>query len=292
MGRRPSPRPSFSKPTAIRNDEATLHLWGDEEAGFVEDRIFVSSDRIHQLELSLPPGGRFQHSDSNRTIFAADEFYYVLEGTLVLANPATGEVQRVSTGEGAFFRRDTWHHGFNYDPSHRLRVLELFAPPPAQGTSSGYARTQDNITNWRYRDDAQLTQWPMNGPQIQDKWQFRVMREQDVLWRLEGSDADLLVGLYVSTEHLTAGRGVLLPGRRGPVENHDGDESLYVLEGRLNIFLPEETDGPVWYELGPGDGFYVPRGVRHQYHNVSAGQASFLFAVAPSYLPVSVEEST
>lgn len=282
MGRRPSPRPSYDTATAIHRDDATLHLWGDEEAGFVEDRIYVSSDRIHQLELSLPPGGRFQHSDDNRTIFSADEFFYVIEGTLVIANPSTGEVQRAESGEGVFFRRDTWHHGFNHDSRHRLRVLELFAPPPSQGTSSTYARTLDNLTDWTYRDDRVLTRWPMEREKLVSERQFTVMREHDVAWRLE---ADLLVGLYVSTEHLTVGRGNLLPGRRGPIESHDGDKSIYVLDGTLNVFLPDATTAPSWFEIHPGDGFYLPRGVRHQVQNVSADEASFLFAVAPSYLP-------
>ncbi len=44
--------------------------------------------------------------------------------------------------------------------------------------------------------------------------------------------------------------------------------------------------GESWCELGPGDGCYVPEGARHQYQNVSARSAVFLFAVAPSYLPV------
>lgn len=282
--RRPSPRPSFSGPTLVRRADATLHLWGDEQAGFVEDRIYVSSTYIHQLELSLPPGGRFQHSDANRTVFAADEFFYVLEGTLVLANPQTGEVHRAQPGEGIFFRRDTWHHGFNFSASERLRVLELFAPPPAQGTSSTYAQTKENLTEWVYHDNAQLTQWPVNRAEIESKWLFRVMRSEDILWRLEDTAGDLLVGLFVSTEHITVGQGVLLPGRRGPVECHDGDESIYLLEGRLNIFLPDEESGQSWYELNPGDGFYLPRETRHQYHNVTAQQAVFLFGAAPSYL--------
>lgn len=285
MGRRPSPRPTFDKPTAIKRADAVLHLWGDEEAGFVEDRIYVSSDKIHQLELSLPPGGRFQHSDANRTVFAADEFYYVLEGTLVIANPATGEVQRARAGEGVFFRRDTWHHGFNYDASSRLRVLELFAPPPSQGTSSTYAKTKDNLTEWSYHDNTELTQWPMNASEIRDKWSLRVVRDEDALWRMEDPGGDLLLGLYVSTEHLTVGRAELLPGRRGPIQQRGGDECLYVLDGRLNVLFPDADGGESWCELGPGDGCYVPQGARHQYHNVSAQSASFLIAVAPSYLP-------
>ena len=61
------------------------------------------------------------------------------QGVLVIADPETGEVQRAEAGESVFFRRDTWHHAFALGPEP-LRVLELFAPPPAAGASSAYAR--------------------------------------------------------------------------------------------------------------------------------------------------------
>ena len=41
MGYRPSPRPSFDAPTAIRASDTVRHTWGDEEAGFVEDWIYA-----------------------------------------------------------------------------------------------------------------------------------------------------------------------------------------------------------------------------------------------------------
>ena len=110
MGYKPSPRPSFDAPTVLRADEVVRHTWGDAEAGFVEDWIYVSSQRIHAIVFGMPPGGRFTHSESFRTIFAADELLYVLQGTLVLANPETGEIVRAEPGESVFFRRDTWHH--------------------------------------------------------------------------------------------------------------------------------------------------------------------------------------
>ena len=106
------------------------------------------------------PGGAFRHSEDYRTIFAADEVLYVLSGVMVLCNPATGEVQRVGPGEAAFFRRDTWHHAFNYS-TEPLRVLEMFAPPPAQGTSSAYARAQPNLTQTRYGQEQWMGRWPM-----------------------------------------------------------------------------------------------------------------------------------
>lgn len=124
-----SPRPTFDGPTYIPYEAASRHLWGDKIAGEVSDWIYVSSSKIHQLVFGLPPGGWFRHSADYRTIFAADEIYYVLSGVLALNNPETGEVHRAVPGEAVFFRRDTWHHGYNLS-SEPLRVLELFAPPP------------------------------------------------------------------------------------------------------------------------------------------------------------------
>ena len=152
-GYKPSPRPSFDAPTVLRADEVVRHTWGDPDAGFVEDWIYVSSQLIHTIVFGIPPGGKFTHSESFRTIFAADELLYVLQGTLVLANPATGEVVRAEPGESVFFRRDTWHHGFSYG-DEPLRVLEFFAPPPATGTSGAYALQQPYLEVSTYADDA------------------------------------------------------------------------------------------------------------------------------------------
>ena len=116
-------------------------MWGDPEAGEVFDWIYASTDKVHMLVFGLPPGGAFRHSEEYRTIFAADELLHVLQGVLVIADPETGEVQRAEAGESVFFRRDTWHHAFALGPEP-LRVLELFAPPPAAGASSAYAREQ------------------------------------------------------------------------------------------------------------------------------------------------------
>jgi quercetin dioxygenase-like cupin family protein len=113
---------------------------------------------------------------------------------------------------------------------------------------------------------------------------IRVVRETDILWRLEGERYQTLVGILVSTEHLTVGRLRLLPGQRTDVQIHGGDESLYVLEGCLNVRI-RETSGPGWFELGQGDGFFLPEGTLHQYYNLSDQPAELIFGVAPCYLP-------
>jgi quercetin dioxygenase-like cupin family protein len=260
----------------------TRHLWGDQVSGEVADWIYVSSEKIHQLVFGLPPGGAFRHSEDYRTIFAADEVLYVLSGTLVLNNPETGEVHRAQPGEAIFFRRDTWHHAFNYD-TNPLRVLELFAPPPAQGTSGAYARTKPNLTSLKYTQDQWLGGWPMAQAEAQHQFTMCVLREPDILWRLEGRERPVLVGLLAATENLTVGKMQLLPRQQTDPQTHGGDESLYLLEGNLNLRLPE-NDGQRWFELKPGDGFYIPQGAPHQYYNISDRPASLIFGVAPQYL--------
>ena len=260
MGYKPSPRPTFDGPTPIRAKDAVRHTWGDEDAGFVQDWIYVSSDRIHAIVFGLPPGEAFRHSDSFRTVFAADELMYVLQGTFVLANPETGEVVRAEPGESIFFGRDTWHHGFSYGDDD-LRVLEFFAPPPSMGTSGAYAQTRPYLAESVY-----------GGAETRS---FQVLRSGDATWRL---DSGVLVGLLASTEHLTVGTLRVLPGRRSFDESHGGDEFVYVTSGTLRV-VADDVDAT----LRRGDGFYVPAGTTHSYAAGGAEIAEAIFGVAPDY---------
>lgn len=282
-GYKPSPRPTFGGPAAIPFASVTRHLWGNEESGLVADWIYVSSGMIHQLVFGLPPGGSFRHSDAFRTIFGADVTYVVLSGTLLLANPETGEVHRARPGEACLIRRDTWHHAFNAD-SGPLRVLEFFAPPPSQGTSGRYAQTKSLLTDARYGRDELLGRWPMEREAIRASETIKVIREDVLLWRLEGCASPTPVALLVATEHLTVGRIGLLPGQCSDWQTHGGDEGLYIRHGVAHLRTGGDGD-PGWFELGPGDGAFVPSGAPHQYHNLGAEPVELYFGVAPSYLP-------
>jgi len=271
MGYKPSPRPSFEAPTVIRAADAVRHTWGDEEAGLVEDWIYVSSQQIHAIVFGLEPGGAFRHSESFRTVFAADELLYVLQGTLVLANPETGEVVRAEPGESVFFRRDTWHHGFSYG-DEPLRVLELFAPPPATGTSGAYARTRPYLDESVYALDGVVGNLGGARP---GEGSLRILRREDSVWRL---DRDVLVGLLISTEHLTGGTVTVPAGRTSLEESHDGEELVYVIRGELRV----EAAG-VEATLTPGDAFFVPSATAHRYAATEAGVAEAVFGVAPTF---------
>jgi quercetin dioxygenase-like cupin family protein len=272
-----SPRPAFAGPALIRRADVTRHIWGDPAAGEVYDWIYASTDRVHMIVFGLPPGAGFRHSEDFRTVFAADELLHVLEGVLVIADPQTGEVQRASVGDSVFFRRDTWHHAFALGPEP-LRVLELFAPPPAAGASSAYARAQPYLEESRYADDALVGHWPPTQPRVP---RLRVLRPADVLWR---RDLGALCGVLVSTEHITVATLELGPGELATVHEHGGDEVLMALEGSLWVRAWFEGDVHV-FELAPEDACYLPAGSRHEYRNAGGATARAVFGVAPSYLP-------
>ena len=59
--------------------------------------------------------------------------------------------------------------------------------------------------------------------------------QDDILWSVDGLRGDALVGMYASTEHLTAGEVRLAPGGQTGLHVHGGDETLYVLDGVVNV---------------------------------------------------------
>ena len=279
---RPSPRPAFDHATALRYADVTRHFWGDAESGEVLDWIYVSSGLIHQIVFGVPLGSSFRHSDAFRTIFAADEVLHVLRGAMVLSNPVTGEAHRVGTGESVFFSRDTWHHAHAVG-TEPLRVLEIFAPPPATGSSGSYARTKDLLTDVRLGDDELLGRFTPTNVHVTAPDSMRVIRAADRRWRLEpGRPGPVPLGLLASTGHLTVAHAELYAGQFGDWRTRGGDESGYVLEGVLGVRIGS-GGGREFLELYPGDGWYVPEGIPHSYF-APEGPASFIFGVAPRFL--------
>ncbi len=284
MAYKSSPRPVFDGPTPIPYASVTRHIWGDEAAGFVDDWIYVSSDKIHQLVFGLPPGAGFRHSESFRTVFAADEVLFVLMGTMLICNPETGETHLVHQGESVFFQKDTWHHAYAWG-SEELRVLEYFAPPPSTGSSGKYAATRPYVSDIKYERRELVGHWPAHQAQAIASAKIHVLREADRLWSLDQTDARVLTGIIASTDQLTAGSVRLNPGGRSSTLEHGGAAGLYVLTGRVNILIDDPEAAPVWFELHPGDGFYIPQGTKYRAFNMGGAPAEYLFGVAPLFHP-------
>ncbi len=200
----------------------------------------------------------------------------VLSGTMILANPESGEVIRVPPGESAFFRADTWHHVLAYGPEP-LRVLEFLAPPPAKGTTGAYARSREYLAQSRYREDSVFGHLP--GSRAAGRT-LTWLRPEDVVYQLDG---DSLVGLLASTEHLTVATLALSAGKAGSVHGHGGDEIVYVTSGTLTV-RAWTADRTHVFELTPQDAAFIPAGIAHEYRNYAASNAEALVGVAPQYL--------
>ena len=271
----PSPRPTFDGPAAIPFASVTRHVWGDAEAGEVADWIYASTDRVHCLVFGLPVNGAFRHSPEFLTVFGADEWLHVLEGVMAIANPETGEVERIGAGDSVFFRKDTWHHAFACD-SRPLKVVEFFAPPPSTGSSGAYARTRPYLDASRYADDALLGRLEPGAPRVRT---LHPVRDAELVWR---RDTGALIGLACSTEHLTAGVLEVQAGETAAAHAHGGDEVLYVTEGVLHVRAWHADETRV-FELRRDDACYLPAGARHEYRNYGAGTARAVFGVAPDY---------
>jgi quercetin dioxygenase-like cupin family protein len=279
MARRATPRPVYDQPHVVTSTNVTRHLWGDAASGFVGDEVLLSTDTLHALIFTLPPGGRFGHSPDNRTVFAADEVYVVLEGTIGVIDPEIGQVVRAQAGDGVFFRRDTWHHGINWGTGP-VRVLEFFSPPPATGASSAYAKTVPYLEEPLHANDDILGNWPMGRAAIEDKDSLQLIQDRDMRWRAEGN---LQVGLMCSTEHLTVAELHLLPGDSSAVRRNSGDALMHVTQGELHVHTPE-ADAGTWWRVQEGESIVIPDGIAYRLVNQSADAVSLISGSAPGYL--------
>ena len=266
----PSPRPNYTVPTAIHRAGVTRHLWGDEESGVVADLIYASTEAIHALVFILPQDGAFRHSEAYRTVFGADEVLHVLSGTMVLANPETGEVVRVPRGGSVFFGQDTWHHAFAHG-GEPLHVLELLAPPPASGSTGAYARTRPYLERPVYaREDG------VEGAEVEST--LRVLRDEDIVWR---RDIGVLSGTLADTPRLSVQTIEVNPGQESASHAHAGDELLYVLDGTLWV-RARHADTTYVFELVRDDACLLPSGSEHEYRNYGDVTVKTLVGVAPN----------
>ena len=267
------------EPTLLRYRDVPRWLWGDGISGQVTDWLYTTSDKIHFIMFSLRPGAHWGYSDEFKPSYEADEGYYILQGSLTLHNPETGEVCVANQGEALHFRAHTWHYGYNFTSGETL-VLEAFAPVPADMSADEISRSLSPPEKKRGARSEFMGNWPWNAQEANQAQTIRVVRPPDWLHIIQGDAAPTRVSLFVATEKLCMGIFTLLPGCASDPETHSGDEVAVVTQGRVNIRLPD-TRG--WFELHKHDGFFTPEGVAHGYHNMSDQPATVVFGVAPKY---------
>ena len=83
--------------------------------------------------------------------------------------------------------------------------------------------------------------------------------ESRALWVLNGL-YEIVASADETGGKLTAMRMTIPPGMGPPPHVHDGEESVYVLEGQVRFHIGGET-----FEGGPGSFFFVPGGVEENF---------------------------
>src|SRR5262249_54086972 len=124
----------------------------------------------------------------------------------------------------------------------------------------------------------------------------RVVRDSDILWRLEGEKNQILVGIMASTDQITFGKIILQPGQESEVRIHGGDLGMYLQQGDVHVRFPKATldqrGQARWFDVKQEDGVYVPEGTPYRYYNPSGNRvATLIFGVAPSYLPKTAQSA-
>jgi mannose-6-phosphate isomerase-like protein (cupin superfamily) len=275
----------FKGPTLVRHYDAVRFLWGDEDSHYVPDLVYGRGDRIAALIYRIGPGNSFKSSKTWRPLYDQDRYYYVVQGTLAIQDPESGDVAVARAGEAVYWRGARYHFGYNFS-EEELLVLDWYAPPERAATVpeiEASAKKRDIGTLSDGRTDL-LRTWPTSAlrdlEQRLSEGRMVTLRNETALHFVHGSKSPLLVNILASTEALTGGTFQLRPSTMADPEQHAGDEVLYALEGCLHVYLPDTFD---WFELQPLDCLFLPEGTRHQYCNNGSKIAKGAFCIAPYY---------
>ena len=273
------------KPLLVRHFEATRVLWGDAESGQVSDLVYGRGERISGFVYLLGPGHWFGASEQWKPLYDQHRFYYVVEGTLAIHDPESGEVAVAGVGEAVTWRGARYHFGYNVG-ADEVVVLDWFAPAerPPDVPELEYAPAKRELREIRGGRYELLGGWPDRRTEERrrraEEGGLLTVGPSSALHLVHGRRLPLLVSILSSSPDLTAGTFSLRGASHSEPERHPGDEVVFALGGRLNVHLPESGD---WFELTRLDCLYLPEGTQHEYWSYGAETTTAAFCVAPGY---------
>ena len=274
-----------SEPMLVKHSEATRFLWGDTESGQVSDLIYGRGTRNAGFIYLLGPGHWFGASKTWKPLYDQHRFYYVVQGTLAIHDPESGEVAVAHAGQAVTWRGARYHFGYNVGDDEVV-VLDWFAPAERAPDVSEleYASSKREVGSIRGGLYELLGSWP-------DRYATDLQRRleegglvtvgpENALNLIHGEQRPVLVSILASSAELTAGTFSLRAGSRSQPERHPGDEVVFALEGQLNVHLPDTGD---WFELNRLDCLFIPENTSHEYWSYGAHRTTAAFCVVPGY---------
>jgi mannose-6-phosphate isomerase-like protein (cupin superfamily) len=268
----------LTEPTLVRRADVPYTLWGDDEAGYVNDLFYVMSAQMMLLAVTLPPGGRWRSSDQCRAFYDTHECVYVVDGQFTCQDPETGEVRTVQSGEMLSMGEKRWHFGYNFGRED-LKMLEFIAPPAAQGAFAGVARPRE-LLGW---DATALKNWPRESKRGADN--LRVCRLADTVEAIIGDANPVLCRVLSCTDKVFLGVLTISPGSRSDELTFPFDVCYYGEGGEVTLHVSSRGN---YFAIRKSDVAFLPARTAHRLFNHTGQTLQMLIGGAGNFSRLAV----
>ena len=150
--------------------------------------------------------------------------------------------------------------------------MELFSPPPITGTSGAYAKKKKLLTQSSYNRSVDNTLDPV----FINQKSFKIIKESDYIYSIDGPNQEVLVGTLIKTEFLDVKMITLNAFKKSHKFKFDKNTSYLSLDDNLKInLINEKTE----YSLSKKDGLYFPSSTEFTIENLNDFDSSIIMCL-------------
>ncbi len=276
-------------PLLIGRQESLYQSWAPAPGNSTPSWMYVSTRRVNCGVFYIQPGGWFDPGNH-----PGPEPYYILKGTLHLANPDTSGVIEVRVGDASNIPALAYHHAWNFGDE----VCEiLWWVPGEMHTEEFKAKLDRDAANPQWYEGSPVM---LNGPHQRNEgfpshlddlqgWpsatdtrtpmDMQHLPRSTWLHLLQGTDPRLTVlnSFFYCDERIRCSMVSLPAGRESQPESGDYERLLYVESGALSVNL---TGTGASLLAGPSDLVFLPSFTEHSLQAIGDESVAVLSALA------------
>ena len=133
--------------------------------------------------------------------------------------------------------------------------------------------------------------WPVDPAKARENLELVKISRDSWKHLVHGQKKHVHVSVLLSTDYAQVGHIRLYPGSYSELENHAGDEAIYMLKGKMAIRVVTDPDlqadaanaNRQHFELSEGEAFLIPEGFVHQYVNLTDEESVFFFGIGSDF---------
>ncbi len=292
FGKYPFPTDN-KKPLAIKK-EMTIPYIAPPDNIYKSDinHLFFSTGHLTVGMFELAPGSCYDSAD----IHEGDECYYVLQGTLTVHNPQTGECACIKPSDSMLVPMYGYHKGYNFGQDV-MRVLFAIAPKVPAGNKKiiDYAKEPmrmfksgipmpelSGLSEWNVHPTIDcLGQWPVAGKQARKAPVLLYsIPDHKKLISVYGAQHPMLVKFFVSNDLFHMGEFYLPSGsescRASEPLTHGSDCGLYIKQGPVAVYLIQSGET---FLMEDGEVMFLPANTEYQLLNYTDHGVHMIFSI-------------